>query len=55
MNKNFLWWKSGHEASDEYIKNTPLRNDIDIAKAFIFGVVIGSFFTATIYLFLIHM
>ena len=53
MNKNFLWWKSGHEASDEYFKNAPLWHDIDIAKAFIFGVFVGSFFTATIYLFLI--
>ena len=53
--KNFFPYKTGHKASDEYFKNQHIWHDIDIAKAFIFGVFIGSFFTATIYLFLIHM
>jgi len=41
MNKNFLYQKTGHHASDEYFKNMPVWHDIDILKTFLFGLGIG--------------
>ena len=55
MNKNYIWWKSEHEASDEYFKNAPVWHDIDIAKFFIFGVLVGSFLTVASYIFFLHL
>ena len=35
MSKNFIYWKSGHEASDEYFKNAPVWHDVDVLKFFV--------------------
>ena len=41
MIKNFFPYKTGHKASDEYFKNLAIWHDIDLAKAFMFGIVCG--------------
>jgi len=41
MNKNFFPLKTGHKASDEYFKNLAIWHDIDLVKAFTFGMVGG--------------
>ena len=53
--KNFFPLKTGSKASDEYFKNAPVWHDIDIAKFFIFGVLVGSFLTVASYIFFLHL
>ena len=42
MTKNFFSFKTGHKASDEYFKNLATWHDIDLVKAFMFGMVGGA-------------
>ena len=42
MKKNFIFLKTGHEASDIYFSNMAVWHDRDIVKSFCFGVVVGS-------------
>tara|TARA_R110002020_G_scaffold29767_9_gene93980 strand:+ start:390 stop:551 length:162 start_codon:yes stop_codon:yes gene_type:complete len=42
MKKNFIYIKTGHEASDAYFANLAVWNDIDILKSFGFGAVVVS-------------
>jgi len=43
MRKNIFPLKTGHKASDEYFKNLPTWCDVDIIKAFLWGLGIGVF------------
>jgi hypothetical protein len=43
MNKWESWFDSLTPQTQEYLKNQPLWHDKDLAKAFIFGIVLGFF------------
>jgi hypothetical protein len=41
MNKWDAWWNSLSPTTQEYLKAQPLWHDIDLAKAFAVGALIG--------------
>jgi hypothetical protein len=41
MNKWTAWYDSLPEHTKEYLKNQPVWHDIDLVKAFAFGMIIG--------------
>ena len=47
MSKNYFLPKTGHEASDEYFKKTPIYCDSDMLRVgftwFVIGIVLGLF------------
>jgi hypothetical protein len=45
MSKNYFSYKSGHEASDIYIKNQPNWFDSDMLTSHVVGFIFGVFST----------
>ena len=43
MNKWTVWYDSLPEHTKQYLKTQPLWHDIDLAKAFVVGVLVGFF------------
>ena len=46
--KNFISLKTGHAASDAYLKNQPIWFDSDMLRACLLGVCVGVIITAVV-------